>query len=877
MGMPIITPGTGTRDQAITDLIQSVALQETALAHIMNAEGEKMQAIIEMPDVTTEQLMELNDSVNRMLNSVARLEMLFQTKLELFPVDMPVTPEPGLTAPEQLSNIDVGSVTIAVPLDGLTAEADAVQLAIDAAQAQVAPGYTVTFDVVSYSSGTMVQPAFTRAVSVAYWLLTGRFRVTKDDNPLDTALGELVTILVYTTYVPTTAADEWAKIDVSSVSIAVPLDSVQASDAAVASAIAAAVAQVSPAYEVSFVRDSYDPVNGILYGKYTVTNPNDPTDTMSDTASRTITVTSTYVPSTATDELAKIDVTTVSINVPLDDSGARDAAVAQAIAAATAQVSPEYAVSFIPVSQDVVNGTLTGRFNVTNINDLSDTATDTDPRTIAVTYTDPGTPTTYSNATAQFLSGSVAGIDLGGLSGLGGVTATYENGVTPGTEVTNTSQPNFDSLNQLFEVGGVPLNLGELLQIGLVNQYAQASIDGASRAYAGAVSDSGIISADGTDGYPANAKLDLMKLIPGQVTDLLSAANITIGAITGEAGLDLSTEPDTVVQNYNIAGAGFEIVSPVIGGLTTTLDTAIDTISSTINTLQTTLSNTINDTILDNLAAILSVVPGMTLDSNSITATINIDPDVALAPILSEPIVLPGNLEDPNALPEGSVILDLSAGSLVVDLAKFWGGTLNNLDPNTVLFGTEIVSMLEDGKTELLVYVTNLLSSTLKNLLDTATVVIGGDFAFSVPLLGPAGLAFNFTGSLADLLDGTATIEIVPSGLLGSVPVSLLTPIIEAIQLTLSTVIEPLVFGDDTSIVNIAWETMNNMVNAALDAVEPVFQILAGVISINVNVQSATADTVTEIPVQLSLLGTGLAELSLGKAVAGPNAYVAPV
>ena len=38
MGMPIITASTTTREQAITDLIQSVALEETALSHILNAD-----------------------------------------------------------------------------------------------------------------------------------------------------------------------------------------------------------------------------------------------------------------------------------------------------------------------------------------------------------------------------------------------------------------------------------------------------------------------------------------------------------------------------------------------------------------------------------------------------------------------------------------------------------------------------------------------------------------------------------------------------------------------------------------------------------------------------------------------------------------------
>jgi len=84
MGMPVITPGEGTRDQAITDLIQSVALQESALSHIMNAEGEKMQAIIGMSGVTNEELLALNKSVESMLNSITRLEMILQAKLELF-------------------------------------------------------------------------------------------------------------------------------------------------------------------------------------------------------------------------------------------------------------------------------------------------------------------------------------------------------------------------------------------------------------------------------------------------------------------------------------------------------------------------------------------------------------------------------------------------------------------------------------------------------------------------------------------------------------------------------------------------------------------------------------------------------------------------
>ncbi len=45
MGMPIIMPGDTTLDQAVTDLIISVAMQETSLSHILNAEGERWRQL----------------------------------------------------------------------------------------------------------------------------------------------------------------------------------------------------------------------------------------------------------------------------------------------------------------------------------------------------------------------------------------------------------------------------------------------------------------------------------------------------------------------------------------------------------------------------------------------------------------------------------------------------------------------------------------------------------------------------------------------------------------------------------------------------------------------------------------------------------------
>ncbi|MEF9972382.1 MAG: hypothetical protein RSJ41_05145 [Clostridia bacterium] len=84
MSMPIIVPGTVTLIQAISDLIESVALQETGLSHILNAEGEKIQAFVAMPGVTADQLLAVNASVQNTVNAVTRLEMILQSKLDLF-------------------------------------------------------------------------------------------------------------------------------------------------------------------------------------------------------------------------------------------------------------------------------------------------------------------------------------------------------------------------------------------------------------------------------------------------------------------------------------------------------------------------------------------------------------------------------------------------------------------------------------------------------------------------------------------------------------------------------------------------------------------------------------------------------------------------
>lgn len=84
MGMPVIKPGTITREDAVGDIIESVSMEEKALAHILNAESEKLQTIINMPETTPEQLLAINQSVKNTINAISRLDMILQAKLDMF-------------------------------------------------------------------------------------------------------------------------------------------------------------------------------------------------------------------------------------------------------------------------------------------------------------------------------------------------------------------------------------------------------------------------------------------------------------------------------------------------------------------------------------------------------------------------------------------------------------------------------------------------------------------------------------------------------------------------------------------------------------------------------------------------------------------------
>ncbi|RAT99118.1 hypothetical protein [Brevibacillus sp. Leaf182] len=87
--IPNITPTISvTIEQSVSLLLTSIALEELALAQIMNAEAEKLQFVVGTLGITPgvvptiSDILAVNNSVHRTLQDVIKKDMLSQFKLE---------------------------------------------------------------------------------------------------------------------------------------------------------------------------------------------------------------------------------------------------------------------------------------------------------------------------------------------------------------------------------------------------------------------------------------------------------------------------------------------------------------------------------------------------------------------------------------------------------------------------------------------------------------------------------------------------------------------------------------------------------------------------------------------------------------------------
>ena len=96
---PDISPDI-TQEKALSMILASIAMEELAFSHILNAEGEKLQYILgTLPGkkhgcTSTEEILEINKSIERVLDSILQNQMIISNKMGKVLDSLPHTPRP---------------------------------------------------------------------------------------------------------------------------------------------------------------------------------------------------------------------------------------------------------------------------------------------------------------------------------------------------------------------------------------------------------------------------------------------------------------------------------------------------------------------------------------------------------------------------------------------------------------------------------------------------------------------------------------------------------------------------------------------------------------------------------------------------------------
>ncbi|MGN0365537.1 MAG: hypothetical protein ACI4E5_06305 [Suilimivivens sp.] len=83
MSMPKIECTDIDKCCAASSVLQSIALEETAISHILNAEGEKIQKVLCLHNCDCKDILAVNQSVQDTVDKITSLEIVLKSKLDL--------------------------------------------------------------------------------------------------------------------------------------------------------------------------------------------------------------------------------------------------------------------------------------------------------------------------------------------------------------------------------------------------------------------------------------------------------------------------------------------------------------------------------------------------------------------------------------------------------------------------------------------------------------------------------------------------------------------------------------------------------------------------------------------------------------------------
>ncbi|QCR18300.1 cell wall-binding repeat-containing protein [Agrococcus sp. SGAir0287] len=450
------------------------------------------------------------------------------------------------------------------------------------------------------------------------------------------------------------------------------------------------------------------------------------------------------------------------------------------------------------------------------------------------------------------------------------------------TAYTGTSEavnPVANDLTLDSDLLGASIGVTSGLQLPLIDNGTNSGLlalgeAGALSSYAAttsatSVAASGVLGADGAiavdedqaPGTPPAAIVDLTQVldqlgVAGLTDQIVEELQLEVGAFAARA----ETDGTTVADDYAIADLRLEIDSPTVAALSTSLTTAVGTTTSTLDTALAGLGGpggTLQQTF-DALALSVdvSIVPGVPsiLDVRANGGTVAVTLPSAQTLVRN---ALDDDLSTPDIelIGQNGLVINLTQGTISVDLGALLDGDLNDQGPNTPVLDADTIAGLTTDVTALLGGITGGLTTAIQTALGQAAVTV------TIPIyVGALGApvvtaTLTTTTTLAALAAGSGLPTLSNVAVAGlPIGVGLIT---DRLTATLGTLVGPAIGGLVQPLVSTSSTGISNAVTAlgtaasgAVTALTPLFDALDDVATITINAQP------TELPTpQASELG----------------------
>lgn len=439
----------------------------------------------------------------------------------------------------------------------------------------------------------------------------------------------------------------------------------------------------------------------------------------------------------------------------------------------------------------------------------------------------------------KMLSGGLFNVDLDTLASVNGTiasapTVVNETGYVHGPNAEGDPDVHANPLSVTalglinINATGLTTTVSTLLGLiasapdgtGLLNQFGYALSSGLSKGASGYVDDNGTVRVAPAGGYPEVAALNLRQfltpLLGGALTGVL--ANITdltlhVGAMVGRAVLEQMcntvVNPDgyKLHREYLVAYLKLVLTSPLLGNVVTAVTGLVPNLVVDTNAVWSLLNAV---PVLQPLVTALQGVVPLTIQVTANAGTLATD-------LTSSPV--------PDG-PNQPISVALGAGTATIDLAALLGSAFpggassmaNSLPANSILFVDYPLPT-----TALSQFVADLQNTIISRIQDHVTVKI--DAALLDPVFGTEITGVHISGSLAQLLNGTATATFKLLGgtlNLGAALAPLLVSIGNLVKGTIFAAGGP---------VQLALTAVNDLLAAVFDA-------LKNVLNITLNVQN---------------------------------------